>query len=69
MPRWAHCPECGKTMQRIDEDTFYCPFCSYEEDDNEEGIDVYEAAQIWASNGKDEDYTFGYSVSELEDAL
>jgi hypothetical protein len=27
------------------------------------------AAAIWASNGKDEDYTFGYSEEELEDAL
>jgi hypothetical protein len=30
---------------------------------------VYDAAQIWASNGKDEDYMFGYSEDELEDAL
>ena len=30
---------------------------------------VYDAALIWASNGKDEDYTFGYSEDELEDAL
>lgn len=29
----------------------------------------YEAASIWASNGKDEDYTFGYTEEELEDAL
>lgn len=39
----------------------------YIEDD--ESINVYDAADIWASNGKDEDYTFGYTESELEDAL
>ena len=33
------------------------------------GIDVYEAAQIWASSGKDEDNMFGYSREELENAL
>lgn len=29
-------------------------------------MSVYDAAQIWLSNGKDEDYTFGYSEEELE---
>lgn len=38
----------------------------YEED---ESLSVFDAAMIWASNGKDEDYTFGYSEEELEDAL
>lgn len=32
-------------------------------------LSVSEAADIWASNGKDEDYTFGYSTAELEAAL
>lgn len=42
----------------------------YGEDDYEgETLSVYDAADIWASNGKDEDYTFGYSEEELEDAL
>lgn len=36
---------------------------------DEERISVYDAADIWASNGKDEDYTFGYSEEELENAL
>lgn len=41
------------------------------EDDDEAGerLNVYDAALIWASNGKDEDYTFGYTEEELEDAL
>ena len=34
-----------------------------------ESLSVYEAAEIWASNGKDEDYMFGYTEEELEDAL
>lgn len=45
---------------------------SWEEDDDyesDESLSVYDAALIWQSNGKDEDYTFGYSEEELEDAL
>ena len=40
-----------------------------EEFDDAQAISVDEAALIWASNGKDEDYTYGYSEDELEDAL
>ena len=52
----------------------YCENCRYglEDDDDEaddEALSVYEAADIWVSHGKDEDYTFGYSEEELEDAL
>ena len=39
------------------------------EDDCDERLDAYNAALIWLSNGQDEDYTFGYSEEELEDAL
>lgn len=38
----------------------------YEED--EESISVYDAADIWLANGKDEDYMFGYTWEELENA-
>ena len=41
----------------------------YEDDDDSERLSVWEAAEIWASNGKDEDYMFGYTEEELEDAL
>lgn len=43
----------------------------YDDDDDEDGesLSVYEAAEIWRSNGMDEDYTFGYSEDELRDAL
>lgn len=40
-----------------------------EDRDSAEAISVYEAATIWASHGKDEEYMFGYSEDELEDAL
>lgn len=40
-----------------------------EEDESGEYLSVYDAALIWQSNGKDEDYTFGFSEDELEDAL
>ena len=35
----------------------------------EEPLSVYEAAEICAAHGKDEDYMFGYTEEELEDAL
>ena len=41
----------------------------YDYDNEDESLSVYDAALIWASNGKDEDYTFGYTEDELEDAL
>lgn len=36
---------------------------------NSDKISVYEAAEIWASSGKDEDQMFGYTTEELEEAL
>ena len=42
---------------------------SYDEADDSEHLSVWDAAEIWASNGKDEDYMFGYTEKELEDAL
>ena len=39
------------------------------DDDDSERLSVYDAALIWLSNGKDEDYTFGFTEEELEDAL
>ena len=55
---------------------YECPVCGFEYHDDDfdnnysdERLSVDEAAIIWASHGKDEDYMFGYSESELEDAL
>mgnify|MGYP003609890545 CR=1 FL=1 len=53
------CPSCGRII----------PFGEDDGSDGEENLSVYDAAQIWLSNGKDEDYMFGYSEEELEDAL
>lgn len=59
-------------------DGYYeCSVCGFEYHDWEfdddcgqgEGLSVYDAALIWASHGKDEDYTFGYDEDELEAAL
>ena len=49
----------------------YCENCRYglDDEDDSESLNVYDDALIWASHGKDEDYTFGYSEEELEDAL
>lgn len=46
-------------------------FIDYEddEDDEEEQLNVYDAAMIWAANSKDEEYMFGYTKEELEEAL
>ncbi len=77
MSRYAMCPECGHRMSRVkdifgywDGETYQCDYCAGDyPDDDEETLSVYDAALIWMSNGKDEDYTFGYSEDELEDAL
>lgn len=79
MSRYAMCPDCGHRMRRSldswghwDGETYQCDYCSSEyedEEEDDESLSVYDAALIWASNGKDEDYTFGYSEDELEDAL
>ena len=77
MSRYAMCPECGHRMRRVldswgnwDGETYCCDYCAGDDDDTEdESLSVYDAALIWASNGKDEDYNFGYSEDELEDAL
>lgn len=77
MSRYAMCPICGHRMRRFMENgvwdggTYWCPHCN---EDHEIGngsgyYSVYDAALAWASRGKDEDYTFGYTEEELEEAL
>ena len=72
------CWHCGRPTTYEGEGYWHCSKCrtsfyeGYDEDGNPDGGDrlsVSDAAQIWASHGKDEDYTFGYSEDELEDAL
>ena len=67
------CPKCGtywyvdKDGEMINDGSAWSPY--YEEDDEGETLSVYDAALIWVSHGKDEDYTFGYTEEDLEDAL
>lgn len=75
------CPKCGGHLARsygIDE--WECEDCGciskddgygnlYYDDESNESLSAYDAALIWVSNGKDEDYMFGYTEEELEDAL
>ena len=68
------CPRCGESLtKKYEYSETYCTNCNYGLDDDDGDIDeslsVYEAAEIWASHGKDEDYMFGYTEKELEDAL
>ena len=62
-------------MDYIGEGNFKCPVCGfpYHDDDYDEDsgemLSVYDAALIWQSHGKDEDYMFGYTEDELEEAL
>ena len=41
----------------------------FHEIDDSESIDVYDAAEIWISNGMDPDYTFGFTEEELKRAM
>lgn len=67
------CPVCGTPLtKKYIFSEMYCDNCRYSldgNDDEDESLSVYDAALIWVSHGKDEDYTFGYSEEELEDAL
>ena len=58
------CTECG-CLNYIDEGSIRDDDC----DDDSERLSIYDAADIWLSHGKDEDYMFGYTEEELEDAL
>lgn len=77
---YAQCPHCGKVAvgkEKIEELFGYrydgtkpqswCKECRNSSYPN--GYDVYDAALAWLSHGKDEDYMFGYSEEELEEAL
>ena len=78
MVETCKCPDgCGVNLVYEGFRQWVCPICNavfdlegVEVDDDEgERLSVYEAAHIWASRGKDEDYMFGYTEEELEEAL
>jgi len=69
---------CGVDMEYIGDGDWKCPKCGSviafgepdeEDDDNGESINVWDAADIYASQGFDEDYQFGYTHEELMKAL
>ena len=47
----------------------HCLKKARESKEEPEHIGIYYASINWASSGKDEDYTFGYTEEELENAL
>lgn len=61
------CTECGCVNDVSDGNIIYDDEDDYDEDDSER-LSVWEAAEIWRSHGKDEDYMFGYTEQELENA-
>ena len=61
------CTECGYVNDVSEDNIIYDDDDDYDEDDSER-ISVWDAADIWRSHGKDEDYMFGYTEEELEDA-
>lgn len=71
------CPRCGQAMtKKYDFSDWWCNNCCagiYDEDEDDDECDetlsVFDAALIWASHSKDEDYMFGYTEEELENAL
>jgi hypothetical protein len=78
--KYAQCPQCGVTAHGDEEieEIFgfryggtkpqsWCRSCR--SSSSSERLSVYDAANIWLSNGMDEDYTFGYSEDELRRAL
>lgn len=71
------CPRCGQAMtKKYMFSDWWCDNCHAglnddddDDDDDSESLSVYDAALIWQSHGCDEDYTFGYTEEELEEAL
>uniref|UniRef100_UPI004055C880 hypothetical protein n=1 Tax=Agathobacter sp. TaxID=2021311 RepID=UPI004055C880 len=77
MVETCKCPEgCGVDLVYEGDRQWVCPICNsvfdledVDVDDTDECLCVEDAALIWASHGKDEDYTYGYTEEELEEAL
>lgn len=76
---YAECPHCCKTAYGRDEieekfgyrygGTVPQSWCRDCRSSSSQSLSVYDAAQMWLSSGKDEDYMFGYTEEELENAL
>ena len=59
----------GSSSNSDDDDYDYDYDYDGEDDDYSDSLNVWDAAEIYYSKGCDEDYTFGYSHDELEDAF
>ncbi|GAA3865653.1 hypothetical protein [Tessaracoccus defluvii] len=57
------CDSCGCEVNEDEMEEGQCNDCY-----SSESLSVYDAADIWLSNGMDEDYTFGYDEDELRRA-
>ena len=67
----VECPDCG-TFWIIDNNDEVLDAWSPDDEsdvDDDENLDACDAALIWMSHGRDEDYMFGYTEEELESAL
>lgn len=67
------CTKCGYVNDVTEDnilDEYENPYDDNDDDDDDdgEGLSVSDAADIWRSHGEDEDYMFGYTREELEDA-
>lgn len=60
------CANCGYCNDVTEDNIIYDD--DFEEEE-EETYSVEDAALAWLCSGKDEDYMFGYTEEELEDAL
>ena len=69
-PREWDCLDCGAEFLKGDgTELAVCGYHSVDDDDESERLSVWEAADIYLSEGFDEDYSFGYSHEELIYAL
>jgi hypothetical protein len=62
---YLKCPKCGRKIKADD----WSEYDDEVEYSDEESLSIYDVALNWASKGKDEDYTCGYTEEELEDVL
>lgn len=52
----------------MSENNIICDDGENHDEDDSENLSVWNAADIWRSHGKDEDYMFGYTEEELENS-
>lgn len=62
-------PGCEQRMNGNEPDDHSYDWLGTEDDDGDDSLSVWDAADIWLSSCKDEDYMFGYTEEELENAL